>query len=297
MDRRFGSFTLRASLAFLALACAATASHAGLSVTSMDQTVSAQAAAQHTYSRLVYPDVCYYPPCAPERLETSALMGNTDAHSDTGSATDLSAPLDQHTSAHASYNGIVADSTSVANMAQQNDGLTLTSSGSIYHLFPTSVDTGVSYNGEANGWDVGLGQATAFNPNIISTSLQSATLHIDQTTQILLDWQIQPADMKLVGYPMYSLGKLGLSITDSSGQMVASSNGAGTGSGAVTLDAGDYALTMVTGLGQNLSRAGELNLSWSASASVRAVPEASTFSYLAMGLMGIAALARRRPRL
>jgi hypothetical protein len=277
---------LKAQATALVLALAAHSAHAGLTVTSMSQTASATAAAQHSYT-VVSP--------GPTCCGTSRLVGPVDEKKDTSPVGALGT-LNQQVSARAEGEGMIAEAQSQGRMELVTNGITMSSSGSVRHVFPDAVDVG-----PGAGWaipttkpssDGKLGEIMFGNNtrNAISRVQQNVAFNLSENTQVQIDW-----DHSKEGASYFSDFQ-GFNILDAN-QMTVLSDFAGFRNGPsylIELAAGNYTFQLLAfnGVTQNIT--GEAKLDWYSSASIRAVPEASTWAMMGLGLAAMGWVARRR---
>jgi PEP-CTERM motif len=275
---------LRASALMLALI--AQGAHAGLTVTSMSQTASATAAAQHSYT-VVSP--------GPTCCGSSWLVGPVDEKKDTSPVGALGT-LNQQVSARAEGEGMIAEAQSQGRMELVANGITMSSSGSVRHVFPDAVDVG-----PGAGWaipkttpssDGKLGEFMFGNNtrNAVSRVQQNVAFNLSENTQVQIEWNRSKEGAS------YFSDFQGFNIVDANKMTVLSDfavfrNGP---SYLIELAAGNYTFQLFAydGVTQNIT--GEAKLDWYSSASIRAVPEASTWAMMGLGLAGMGWVARRR---
>jgi len=274
---------LRASALMLALI--AQGAHAGLTVTSMSQTASATASAQHSYTTVTPGPTC----CA-----STQMVGPIDQQSDTSPAGALGT-LTQQTSARAEAEGIIAESQSRGRMELLENGVVMSSSGSVRHVFPTAVDVGRGGSANTPSSPSNDAQLFAFSVanntrSAMSSVGQTVGFNLGQTTQLQIDWDYSDA------VSSYYTAPQGIAIYDSNQKLVFSRIQA-TGkapSSLIELAAGDYKFLFNAFNGVTQASTGEAKLDWYASASIRAVPETSTWAMMGLGLAAVATVARRR---
>jgi hypothetical protein len=277
---------LKAQATALVLALAAHSAHAGLTVTSMSQTASATASAQHSYTVVTPGPTC---------CDRSWLVGPVDEQTD-NSPTGVLGTLNQKTSARAEAEGMIAEAQSQGRMELLNDGVTMTSSGSVRHVFPNAVDVGpgagaaVPSTTPSNDGKLQAIMYGNYTRNVISRVGQNVGFNLSESTQIQIDWDYSK---DVASY--YSAAQ-GIAIYDASKKLVFSSIQASgyRPSSLVELAAGDYQFGFLAYNGVTQSFTGEAKLDWYASASIRAVPEASTWSMMGLGLAAMGWVARRR---
>jgi hypothetical protein len=276
---------LKAQATALVLALAAHSAHAGLTVTSMSQTASAKASAQHSYTTVTPGPTC----CA-----STQMVGPIDQQSDTSPAGALGT-LTQQTSAGAEAEGIIAESQSRGRMELLDNGVVMSSSGSVRHMFPTAVDVG--RGGSANSPSSPSNDAQLFAFSVanntrsaVSSVGQKVDFSLSEKTQLQIDWDYSK---DVASY--YSAAQ-GIAIYDTNQQLVFSNIQAYgyQPSSLIELAAGDYKLWFNAYNGVTQSFTGEAKLDWYASASIRAVPEASTWAMMGLGLAAMGWVACRR---
>lgn len=273
---------LKNQAAALALALAAHSAHAGLTITSMGQTASATASAEHSYTP------------SPGWVE-SRLVGPVDKKTDT-SPTGALGTLTQQASAHAEGEGIIADANAQGRMDLVDNGITMSSSGSVRHVFPASVDVGPgagaaiptttpSNDGKLSNFDAAGGTKRA-----MSSVVQNVSFHLSEGTQVQVDWSYTGTD------PNFSYSKPDYWLLDAARTQVfggRSLNSQSNPSALYDLPAGDYIFWVNDFTGVSRYTPGESTLSWQATASIRAVPEVSTLAMMGLGLAALSVVARR----
>ena len=274
---------LRASALMLALV--AQGAHAGLTVTSMSQTASATASAQHSYTTVTPGPTC----CA-----STTMVGPIDKQTDASPVGALGT-LDQQTSARAAAEGIVVEAQSKGHMELLQNGVSMSSSGSLRDVFPTSVDVGRGGSASTPSSPSNDAQLYAFSVanntrSAMSSVGQTVGFKLDQSTQLQIDWDYSDA------VSSYFTAPQGISIYDANQKLVFSRIQATgkTPSSLIELAAGDYKLLFNAFNGVTKYTTGEAKLDWYASASIRAVPEASTWALMGLGLAAVTTVARRR---
>jgi len=271
--------------AALVLAVAAHGAHAGLTVTSMGQTASATASAQHSYTTVTPGPTC----CA-----STNMVGPIDKQTDASPVGALG-PLDQQTSARAAAEGIIVEAQSKGHMELLQNGVSMSSSGSLRDVFPTSVDVGRGGSANTPSSPSNDAQLFAFSAanntrSAMSGVGQTVGFNLSQTTQLQIDWDYSDA------VSSYFTAPQGISIYDANQKLVFSRIQATgkTPSSLIELAAGDYKFLFNAFNGVTQASTGEAKLDWYASASIRAVPEASTSAMMALGMAALGLMARRR---
>jgi hypothetical protein len=269
----------------LMLALLAQGAHAGLTVTSMSQTASATASAQHSYTTVTPGPSC----CA-----STNMVGPIDKQTDASPAGALGL-LDQQTSARAAAEGIIVEAQSKGHMELLQNGVSMSSSGSLRDVFPTSVDVGRGGSANTPSSPSNDAQLFAFSAanntrSAMSGVGQTVGFNLSQTTQLQIDWDYSDA------VSSYFTAPQGISIYDANQKLVFSRIQATgkTPSSLIELAAGDYKFLFNAFNGVTQASTGEAKLDWYASASIRAVPEASTSAMMALGMAALGLMARRR---
>ena len=119
---------------------------------------------------------------------------------------------------------------------------------------------------------------------------QNVGSSLSENTQLQVDWGYSEGVASL-----YTAAQ-GIDIRDANGKLVFLSIQA-VGyrpSSLIELAAGDYQFGIGTYNGVTRYFTGETKLDWSATASIRAVPETSSWAMMGLGLAGVAMVARRR---
>jgi PEP-CTERM motif len=268
---------LRASALMLALI--AQGAHAGLTVTSMSQTASATAAARYYFQSHSQSQNC----CA-----DTVAVGPSPLTKVATSPTGQIGTLDQSTSARQEFAGVIAESQSQGHMTLLDDGLLMTSNGSVRHVFPTGLDKGFSTNYTLESKSAG-GEDSA-----MASVIQTAGFRLDQDTQVLVDWSYKAQSPNAYGFGILGAAQ-GFTITNTQGFGVMRTNLAGTSSSLLLdLTAGDYVFQFTTPVGATIGTPGVRTTDWQNIASIRAVPEASTWAMMGLGLTAMGWVARRR---
>jgi len=269
--------TLRASA--LVLALIAQGAHAGLTVTSMSQTASATAAAQYYFQ-----SHSQSPTCCADTVAVGPRPLTNVATSPTGQI----GTLDQSISARQEFAGVIAESQSQGHMALLDDGLLMTSNGSVRHVFPTGLDEGFSTNYLLESKSAG-GEDSA-----MASVVQTAGFRLDQDTQVLVDWSYKAKSPTAYGFGILGAAQ-GFYISKGNQTYIMRSNLAGTSSSLMLdLTAGDYTIEFTTLAGATIGTPGAVASDWQNIASIRAVPEASTWAMMGLGLAAMGWVARRR---
>jgi hypothetical protein len=127
---------------------------------------------------------------------------------------------------------------------------------------------------------------------------QKTGFSLDQGTQIRLDWSYADNDPTPLGSRSFSAqqGFASVAIYDASQNLVLSRvmQTEKNAFALVDLAAGAYTLSFTSFGAVTQATAGDKALAWQASASIRAVPEASTWALMGLGLAAVATVARRR---
>jgi hypothetical protein len=272
----------------LVLALAAHGAHAEIAITSMSQTASATASAQHSWRANTQSLNC----CADFSIKGPAPTINKDA-----SAPGVIGNLDQQASAHAEFEGIVADSHTQAHMSLMDGGVQMSSGGTVRHVFPAGVDLGPKSLSSTTDLDMEV-DALYGNRRADSVVSQKTGFKLDQDTQIRVDWSYFDTDPtpRESRSAAAQQGYANVILSDANdhwslNKVMQTEQGSFA---IINLAAGDYTLSFTSFGGVTQATAGEKSLTWQALASIRAVPEASTWAMMGLGLAALSLVARRR---
>jgi hypothetical protein len=276
---------LRAQATTLVLALAAHSAHAGLTITSMSQTASATASAQHSYTTVTPGPTC----CA-----STNMVGPIDKQTDTSPAGALGT-LDQQTSARAAAEGIAVEAQSKGHMELLQNGVSMSSSGSLRDVFPTYVDVGrggsaSSPSSPSNDAELLHFSAYTNTRSAMSSVGQTVGFNLSESTQLQIDWDYSK------DVSSYYTAAQGFAIYDANQKLVFSNIqvSGGRPSSLIELAAGDYKLWFNAYNGVTQATTGEAKLDWYATASISAVPESTTWAMMALGMAAVGLVARRR---
>jgi PEP-CTERM motif len=282
------SHAFKTPAAALVLALAAHGAHAEMAITSMGQTASATASAQHSWRANTQSLNC----CADFSIKGPAPTINKDA-----SAPGVIGNLDQQASAHAEFEGIVADSHTQAHMSLMDDGVQMSSGGTVRHVFPAGVDLGPKSLSSTTDLDMEV-DAIYGNRRADSVVSQKIGFKLDQDTQIRVDWSYFDSDPTPRSNRSFAAqqGYANVILSDANdhwslNKVMQTEQGSFA---ILNLAAGDYTLSFTSFGGVTQATAGEKSLTWQALASIRAVPEASTWAMMGLGLAALSLAARRR---
>jgi hypothetical protein len=257
--------------------------HAQFSITEQRRSVLAEAKAQDVEQQLEYPTVCHYPNGACNPLGyIYPRVGNQDSQSLVSAPGDMG-PLVQTTSAQSSYKNISARANIESTTTLGQDAISVNAQGSATH-------TGPNYSNQMGGPVVSSYQSGG--PYARSVTSDSVTFQLDQPTQVEVSWAFKrngaPSLIQFTSVSLWSANAFNLTSEDSTVGRIAEY------SGIHSLAAGVYHFNVTAGHGVTSFNGITESADWSVSAMVRAVPEASTWSYMLLGLLGTGWAARRQ---